>query len=57
MVINHDILIPLQVIYARFRAPAHVTVMLFALFINIVIASMIMYEGSNILHALTLGKT
>ncbi|KAK2148053.1 hypothetical protein LSH36_519g04111 [Paralvinella palmiformis] len=42
----------LQVIYARYGVPAHVVFMLFALFVNIYVASMVMYDGSNLLHIL-----
>lgn len=42
----------LQVIYARYGVPAHVVFILFALFVNIYLASMVMYDGSNLLQIL-----
>ena len=46
-----------QVIYHRYGAVPHVTVMVFAFIANIVISGMIMYEGTIILSELTVGKS
>ena len=47
----------LQVIYARFGSKPHIIMIFFALLTNLLIAGMVMSEGSVIMATLTDGKS